>query len=188
MQERCLVTYPCPARNPRLEGLTLSLNISISMLWHSWLDEARTEEHSSTTHHWSASPLVTPVTCWSLTDMGLKKASSGRSESSEGSIRRMDVKLTKLISTSKWGSRHTTNNPTLPVNQRNHINKMLWEKKWLQPRLIPSDIRSIMQLYFLQNICSKINVQETTTNLLASWLPFWTQVLWDPWWTLAAGN
>lgn len=74
-------TYPCPARKPRLEGLTLSLNITISMLWQLW---SETEVHSSTTHHWSACPSDVTVICWSLMDIGLKKSRSGRSECPAG--------------------------------------------------------------------------------------------------------
>lgn len=76
---RCSDTYPCPARKPRLEGLTLSLNITISMLWHLCSDESG--EHSSIIHHWLDCPFGTPlVACWSLMDIGLKKLRSGRSE------------------------------------------------------------------------------------------------------------
>lgn len=104
-----LVTYPCPARKPRLEGLTLSLNTTISMLWHLWSDEAETGEHSSTTHHWSASRSDAPVICWSLMDMGLKKARLERSEWSVATC----VLVTVLVHcyAPRCGPRLTKNNP-----------------------------------------------------------------------------
>lgn len=74
------VTYPCPAKKPRLAGLTLSLNTTISMLSHLWSDETSVGVHSCTIHHWSASRCVVRLTFCSLIARGLKKAkSSGRS-------------------------------------------------------------------------------------------------------------
>lgn len=159
MEARCLVTYPCPARKPRLEGLTLSLNTTISMLWHLWSDEAGTGEHSSTTHHWSASPSDAPVICWSLIDMGLKKTRSERSECSEGRCARVML--------SPQGSQ------TIPYS------------KWITQSY---KMDSFGCSKYNAVVISMVNVQETVTNLLSAWLPFWTLVLWDPWWTLAAEN
>lgn len=94
--------YPCPARKPRLEGLTLSLNITISMLWQLW---SEAEVHSSTTHHWSACPSDATVICWSLMDIGLKKSRSGRSECSAGKQARVsshqDYPIQKYIYSNK---------------------------------------------------------------------------------------
>lgn len=138
MQLKCLVTYPCPAKNPRLEGLTLSLNTTNSMLWHLCSEDVTTGEHSSTTHHWSAASFDVPLTCWSWIDMGLKKASAWRSGRSVKSKRWYGFKAKCMFYTP------TTRNET----------DLLWSGKKIQ----------------------------RVTNLLSSWFPFWTQVLWDPWW------
>lgn len=115
-------TYPCPARKPRLEGLTLSLNITISMLWHLGLAEVKAGEHSSTIHHWSDSPFDSPGICWSLMDMGLKKASSSRSMCSKGRHGPMNPQRFRL-------NKHTHTLSTLNRQQMDHRQQIIIIKK-----------------------------------------------------------
>ncbi len=63
-------THPCPARKPILEGLTLSLNTTISILWH--LLAGGPGKHSSTTHHCGPISAELPFLRCSLMDRGRK--------------------------------------------------------------------------------------------------------------------